>query len=342
MKMQRLLAGVALAAVLGGVAYFAEEQAPLGARMGDAAQNFLASLSEEQRAKCTFDFDSKERINFAFVPLQDRDRKPTRKGLSLGEMTDGQRKAVMELLKTGTSEKGYEQALTIISLESILAELEKGRALVRDPGWYFVSIFGKPARTGRWGWRLEGHHLSLNFTIADGKVLSATPAFFGANPAEIRTGDRKGKRVLPEVDDSARELFKSLDDAQKKIALQPNHFPEPTQQVAAEKVGDPVGLPASQMTAEQKAKLEELLKAYTSRMPPAIAAAQLKSVQEGGFDKIHFAFTGGTGNNEPHTYRVQGPTFIVQFLNVQNDSQNNPANHIHSAWRELPKDFGLQ
>jgi hypothetical protein len=342
MKLLRALIAVAVVGVVGGVAYFAQEQAPLGARMADAAQGLLASLSDEQRAKINFDFDDKERFNYAFVPLQDKEKKPTRKGLRLEEMTDGQKKAVLELLKSGTSDKGFEQAVTIMSLETILHDLEKNGAMVRNPGWYFVTIFGKPARTGKWGWRIEGHHLSLNFTVVDGQVLSSTPAFFGANPAEIKFGERKGTRTLKDVEDFARDLFKSLDEEQKKVALQPKHFGEPTQHVAAEKAGEPVGLAASKMTEAQRATLEKLLKAYTARMPEGVAAAQWKLVTDGGLDKVHFAYTGGVSDGEPHSYRVQGPNFIVQFLNVQDDSAKNPANHIHSAWRELPSDFGVR
>jgi hypothetical protein len=227
-------------------------------------------------------------------------------------------------------------------LEPILGDLEKNGAMVRNTGWYFVTIFGKPSKTGSWGWRIEGHHLSLNFTIVDGQVQSATPAFFGANPADVKTGSKKGTRILKDIEDIARDLFKSLDENQKKLALQPKHFGEFAQREPREKVGEPVGLPASQMNETQRETLEKLLKAYTAKMPEPVAVAQWKMVQEGGLDKVYFAYTGGTNDGEPHTYRVRGPKFIVQFLNVQDDSAKNPANHIHSAWRELPSDFGLK
>jgi Protein of unknown function (DUF3500) len=342
MKSFRLLAAVVIVAALGGVAYFAGEEAPLGSKMADAAEQFLGSLSEEQKAKCTFAFDDKERVNWIFVPVQDKELKPGRKGLRLEEMSEKQRQTVLDLLKTGTSESGYQQAVTIMSLETILHDLEKSGAMVRNPGWYFLSIFGKPARTGKWGWRIEGHHLSLNFTIVDGEVASATPAFFGANPAEIKTGDRKGQRTLKDVEDAARELFASLDDEQKKTALQSKHFGEPTQYAPAEKIGTPVGLAGDKMNAKQKGLLEQLLKVYVARMPKAIADAQWKKVADGGFDSVYFAYTGGLKDGEPHTYRVQGASFIVQFLNAQEDAQRNKANHIHSAWRELPSDFAIR
>jgi hypothetical protein len=341
MKMIRVAAAVLALAAVGGVAYLAKEKEPAGGRMADAAQTFLQGLSVQQRAKAMFAFDDEERTNWIFVPVQDKDRRPGRKGLRLEEMTEDQKKTVLELLKTGTSESGFKQAVTIMSLESVLHDLEKNGTMVRNPGWYFVSIFGVPAKTGKWGWRIEGHHMSLNFTVADGKVQSATPAFFGANPAEFKFGERKGERVLPDVEDLARDLFKSLDGEQKKAALQPKHFGEPTEKKSSEKVGQPAGLAAAKMTAAQKATLTKLLKAYTARMPEDVAQAQWKSVTNGGIDAIYFAYTGSTELGQGYTYRVQGPSFIVQFLNVQADSAKNPANHIHSAWREIPNDFGL-
>jgi hypothetical protein len=340
-KMIRVMTAVVVLAAVGGVAYMAKEKEPAGGRMADAAQKFLDGLTAEQKAKATFGFDDKERTNWIFIPVQDKERRPGRKGLRLEEMSDDQKKAVLELLKTGTSDSGFKQAVTIMSLEALLRDLEKNGAMVRNPGWYFVSIFGTPAKTGKWGWRIEGHHMSLNFTVADGKIQSATPAFFGSNPAEIKFGDRKGERILPEVEDLARGLFQSLDEDQKKVVLQPKHFGEPTAQTPAEKVGKPIGLSAAKMTEAQKAILMKLLKAYTNRMTDDVAQAQWKSIADGGVDAIHFAYTGSTEPGKGYTYRVQGPTFIVQFLNVQEDSAKNPANHIHSAWRELPSDFGL-
>jgi hypothetical protein len=173
-------------------------------------------------------------------------------------------------------------------------------------------------------------------------VASATPAFFGANPAEVKTGDRMGLRVLKDVEDAARELFQALDEAQKKVALQTKSFGEPSQHESAEKVGMPIGIAGDKLTDKQKDLLEKLLKAYTARMPGPVAAAQWKKVAGDGLDRVYFAYTGGVKDGEPHTYRVQGPSFIVQFLNTQTDAQNNAANHIHSAWRELPSDFGLR
>src|SRR5262249_18605741 len=249
---------VALAAAV-GIAYVAQENQSAGVQMTDAADKFLASLTAEQKEKATYDFDNKERTNWYFVPLQDQNKRSTRKGLPLEDMTAEQKRAALGLIKAGTSDKGYTKATTIMSLEAILAELEKGGAMVRKPQWYFFTIFGTPSKNAKWGWRVEGHHLALNFVIDKGKVVAATPAFFGANPATVQDGPRKGLRTLPEAEDLARALFQSLDDDQKKVALQEKQFPEIEQGKAAPNLGAPKGLPAAQMTDQQREQLVKLL-----------------------------------------------------------------------------------
>jgi hypothetical protein len=275
------------------------------------------------------------------VPLQDKQRRPTRKGLPLGEMTPEQKEAALGLVRAGTSPEGYKEATTLMSLEAILHELEKGGTNVRDPGWYFFTIFGEPRRTGRWGWRVEGHHLSLNFLVDGGKVVAATPAFFGANPATVQSGPRKGLRTLAPAEDLAKELFKALDEDQKKIAHQKEQFAEIQGRTPTPKVGAPKGLPAAQMTEKQRGLLLQLLESYAQRLPGDIAAAEMSAVRQHGLEQVHFAYAGGLESGQPHSYRIQGPSFVVEFLNIQSDSARNPANHIHSAWRHLKGDFGL-
>jgi hypothetical protein len=336
-----MLLALMMVAALAGVAYVRQVNEPAGSKMVNAADRLVASLNAEQKTKATFDFDNKERFNWHFVPLQDNQRRPTRKGLPLEEMTAEQKEAAKALVAAGTSSDGYTKATTIMSLESILRELEKGGRLVRNPEWYFFTIFGTPSKTGKWGWRVEGHHLSLNFTIDGGKVLAATPAFFGANPATVMQGPRKGTRTLPEADDLAKALFRALDEDQKKVAYQKERFPEIDAQNRAPDLGEPKGLPAAKMTEKQRGLLLRLLQAYASRMPDDVAEAEMSEVHKAGLDQIYFAYNGGLEPGKPHTYRVQGPTFVIEFLNEQADSAKNPANHIHSVWRNTKGDFGL-
>lgn len=340
MKLLRLVLALTTLASFVGVAFVAHNVPVTGPKMAAAARAFLDGLAAEQRVKATFPFDSPEREKWAFVPLQDGDKRPTRRGLRLEEMSARQREAAMALLRTGLSETGYQQATTIMSLESILRDLERGGANVRNPDWYFVTVFGAPSNAGKWGWRVEGHHLSLNFTVEGGQVASATPCFFGANPATVLAGDRKGLRATPEVDDLAAELFQSLGADQKNEALQAAHFPEVAANSAV-KLGEPKGIAAAKLTDGQRATLRKLIATYTARLPAEVARAETARIEAAGFAKVRFAFSGEPGAGNRHTYRIHGPTFAAEFLNLQADSARNPANHIHSAWRHLPKDFAL-
>jgi hypothetical protein len=342
MTPKRLLLVLVVTAGLVGVAYVGQDVDTSANRMATAGEKFLNSLTAEQKAKGAFDFDEKDRTNWQFVPYQDKQKQPLRKGLRLEELTAAQKQAALDLVKAGTSTEGFSKATTIMSLESILNELEKGGANIRNPEWYFFSIFGKPSRTGKWGWRVEGHHLSLNFTLDGGKVIGATPAFFGANPAEVKAGDRKGLRTLSESMDPALALVDSLDPEQKKVAIQAKQFGEIEAGKPSANVGDPVGLPAAKMNEKQRDLLNKLIKGYADRLSPEQAAVELQKIKEAGFDKVHFAFAREEEKpGKPYTYRVHGPTFVIEFVNTQADSARNPANHIHSAWRNIKGDFGL-
>jgi hypothetical protein len=340
MTFKQLFLVLGLVGVMAGVGFLARETEKAGPRMTVAAEKLLAGLDDGQKARATFAFDDKERTRWFFTPQQAAG-KATRKGLRLAEMNDKQKKLTLDLLHASTSEAGYKKATLVMSLESILADLEKRGRIVRDPQWYFVSVFGTPAKTGKWGWRIEGHHLSLNFTLDGGQIVSATPCFYGANPAVVKGGKRKGLETLPEAAEPFRALVKLLDDDQRKVAQQKKQFPEIEEAKAKPGVGAAVGLAATKMNDRQKAELHRLIKGYAERMLPEVAAAELAEVKKAGLDKVHFAYAGDGTPGKPYTYRVQGPTFVIEFLNEQRDSAGNPANHIHSSWRNIKGDFGL-
>jgi len=298
--------------------------------MAEAANNFLNALTPEQQAKATFEFKDDERFDWHFIP------KP-RKGLPFKEMTPGQQKLAHALLCSGLSSRGYGKAVTIMSLDDILKAMENGKGPTRDPDLYYFSIFGKPAETGIWGWRVEGHHLSLNFVVRGDEVLAATPAFFGANPAEVREGPRQGLRVLGEEETLGRQFVKSLSPEQQQMAIVTNLAPKEMITGNARKVQllNPPGLAAAKMSDAQKAALRNLLADYAYRHRAEVAEADLKKIDAAGFDQVHFAWAGGIEPGDPHYYRVQGPTFLLEY----DDTQNN-ANHIHTVWRDLANDFG--
>jgi hypothetical protein len=339
----RLAALAVTAAALVAVTLVGQDEPKNSAgKMKVAADKFLAALTPELKQKAVFGFTDPHRTKWYFTPQQDKQKRYTRKGARLEEMTQPQKAAAMALLRTGLSEKGYEQATSIVGLENLLGELEgpKG-AMTRNPGWYFVSVFGEPSPTGKWGWRFEGHHVSVNYTLDKGEVVSATPLLFGVNPAEVKDGPKKGLRVTPGIEDEARALIKSLSGEQNKVAAQPKEFGEIKEGQPTADVGKPVGVTADKLSPQQRATLAKLLKAYTDRMPADLAAAEQKRADATPPEKLYFAYWGSPEPGKPYTYRVYAPEFVVEFLNVQADSAKNPANHIHSAWRRLPADFAI-
>lgn len=298
--------------------------------MSEAATHLLAALNSEQKAKCSFELSSDERKNWHFIPK-------ARKGLTFKEMTPAQRNLAHGLLATGLSQRGYLKATTIMSLEDVLKEIEQGKGPVRDPEMYYVSIFGTPGAQDLWGWRVEGHHLSLNFTVAGGTNVAVTPSFLGTNPAEVRTGQRQGLRVLAAEEDLARHLVQDLDESQKKVAIYTNTAPGDIITGADRQAHllEPQGLNAAKLNAAQRELLWEVIREYVYRYRPELADRDLKKIEQAGLEKIWFAWAGSTEPKQGHYYRIQGPTFLMEYDNTQNN-----ANHIHAVWRDLENDFG--
>jgi hypothetical protein len=339
MKRRRWLGAILVLVVVAGAAYVGQESAPAGARMARAAERFVSGLDEQQKQNALLPFDSPNRSQWFFTPQQDNKRQPTRKGLAFKDMKGPQRQAAIDLLAAGASQVGKEKALDVMSLEAVLRDIEKPGGIVRDPDWYFVTIFGTPGPTGRWGWRLEGHHLSLNFTVENGQVTGATPSFYGANPREVLAGSRKGHQALAKEESLARELVLSLKPEQQKVAIIDEKTPkfEIAEGTPQPSLGDlPKGLAAAEMSEPQKKLLVALLSEYTGKLANDLGGPLMKQVHQAGLDKVHFAWWGGVQPRQPHVYRVQGPTFLLEYVCVQNDG-----NHIHSCWRNLTGDFGL-
>lgn len=316
--------------------------------MEQAAKAFLSALSDEQKSKATFAFDAPfealasrpvattnpslpppdERRNWHFIPR-------ARKGLPIKEMTTEQRLLAHALLATGMSHRGYAKAVSIMSLESILAILEKDRVggAVRDPELYFFSIFGTPGKEP-WGWRVEGHHLALNFTAAGGAAPVMTPSFFGTNPGEVKEGPRAGTRILGVEEELGRSLVKSLDEAQRKKAIILAEAPKEILNVPGRNDSKPEGIPWGELKEDQRDTLRKLVFEYLFRHRPDVAGEEMKRIGK-NLAGLHFAWAGGLERGEPHYYRVQGGSFVLEYDNVQNG-----ANHVHCVWRDFDRDFG--
>jgi len=320
-------------------ATYAADRSP--ANMADAANKFLSTLTPEQKKTVSFAFDNvKERERFGFVPTEMHPRV----GLTIEKMTEPQRQAAHNLLKTGLSQKGYMTATSIMELETILNGIEnppgakpRETPLERNPLKYFVWVFGTPSEKGTWGWKVEGHHVSLNFTVAGGHMVSAAPHFFGSNPAEVKDGPKKGLRVLGFEEDPARELVMALDAGQRTKAVINTTAPNDivTRNEGTISALSPTGIAATDLQPKQREMLMRVVDAYVAVMAPDIAADRMAALKKAGLDKISFAWAGETERGKKHYYRVQGPTFLIEFDNTQNDG-----NHVHSVWRDFNGDFG--
>ncbi len=295
--------------------------------MADAANAFLKSLDEAQAKKARYPFKDDERENWKFVPAE-------RNGLPLKEMNAGQRALSRKLLETGMSESGLSKVDAINALEKLLGELEN-RPEHRDPERYFTTIFGEPTATGTWGWRYEGHHTAVNFTIVEGKTISATPTFLGSNRAETTEGRLKGTRPLGKEEDLARVLAKSLKDGGKAVVF--SETPPAEILTSADrkiKQLDPVGIPTSEMTEAQKEQLMALVAEYANRHRSYVADVYLRKVKA-DLANVRFGWGGGLEKGQAYYYRVQGSDFLIEACNIQND-----ANHMHTVWRNREGDFG--
>jgi hypothetical protein len=320
---------VAIARSATAPAALSEVEGPPPPGLVTAARGFLDSLSPELKQKAQFPLDADERMNWFYTPVP-------RKGLTLKDMNEAQRTAALNLLRAGLSEKGYSRAETIRALEDVLVEMG-GNPRQRDRELYYFTVFGEPGPKSTWGWRYEGHHISQNWTVVNGAAMATTPQFFGANPAEVRQGSRKGTRAIAVEEDLAFELLRSLDAAQRKAAIldakAPNDILTTNSREAA--IQEDRGLAYAQMNAGQKALLVKLIETNAEAQPQAVARERVARVRAAGLDAVKFAWMGAAEKGEGHYYRVQGPTFLIEFDNTQND-----ANHIHLVWRDFKGDWG--
>lgn len=296
-----------------------------------AANNLLAALTPEQKAASVYAMDHDHRLDWHFVPLE-------RKGTTLKEMTPQQRHLTTALLAASLSSKGLVKASSIMSLEQVLQGIEgPNRRFSRDPEQYHVSIFGEPGPGKTWGWRFEGHHLSLSFTIVDGEHISATPMMMGSNPAIVPEGPHKGLQVLADEQNWGCELARSLSDSQKGKAILSGQVPADIITGDQRKISplEPAGIRWTELDDRQRELVWRLVTTYVERARGEIAAADLQKIVTAGKENIHFAWAGGTEPGEGHYYRIQGPTFLIEYDNTQHN-----ANHVHCVYRDFTEDFG--
>ena len=334
LSMLRLTVAATLITLFAGGAIVGSQKS--ASNMAKAAAGFLDSLTPEQRSRVAFPFESEDRLRWHFIPNETFPRK----GLMIKDMNETQRRLAHDLLRSGLSARGYLKVTSIIELEDILRVIEAGGKLARNKEEYLLSIFGTPAAKGQWGWRFEGHHISVRFAVADGAVthnIASSPMFLGANPAQVQEGDKKGLRVLADEEDAARALVVALPAELHKQAIVDAVAPSDilTMNKTDIKPLPDQGVLYAALPAKQQALLSRLIEVYTSNMETDIAAERLAKIRAAGMDKIRFAWRGETDKGKKHYYSVQGPTFLIEYDNTQNNG-----NHIHSVWRDFEGDFG--
>lgn len=337
----RLAAAIAAVGLFSLAGAFGVYQAPPDAidapevakELAVAAQRFLDTLEPGVQAK--YLFQDAERGNFHFFPIG-------RRGVPLKQLKEGQRHLALSLMSATLSHVGAQKALTIMSLGDYLKEVDKSPNIHRDSDQYHVTVFGTPSADGNWGYRFEGFHLSLNVTILRGRWISVTPSFIGAIPATIPDGPRKGLQVLEQETELGRSLAKSLTLEQKKAGFGP--IPDflketvggfTTGNVRKLERGTPKGLAAKAMTAEQRDTLMKLVRTHLGRIRKELADQDLARIDRAGVEKIHFQWAGGLKPGEAHHYLIQGPTFLIEYDNTQDE-----ANHVHCIYRDFDNDFG--
>lgn len=322
---------VAVACVAGAATIASQRSATA---MSNAAAAWLSSLEPEKRERASFAFDSEERLRWHFVPNEMHPRK----GVTFKEMSEPQREFAHALLKTGLSARGHLTASAIMELEKVLVVMEgEKRRFPRDHDAYYVSVFGTPGDKAAWGWRFEGHHVSLRFDVVGGSMTASSPAFFGTNPAEVREGPQKGTRLLAAEEDTARALVEMLDPAQRAVAVILPEAPADILTMVAPQVTplSPAGIKITALTKPQRDALMKIVDVYAATVAPDVAAERMARVHKAGLDNITFAWAGSIEKGQKHYYRVQGPSFLIEYDNTQNNG-----NHIHSVWRDFNGDFG--
>lgn len=300
---------------------------PVTSEMTNAAKTFLACLNDAQKKQATFTFKNEERENWHFVPM-------VRAGLRFGELKAHQQHLAFGLLGTGLSQKGLLTATQIMTLEQILAD-RGGDPEHRNTEKYYLAIFGDPTNEKPWGWRFEGHHLSLNFTVMDHRVIGF-PAFFGTNPAELKKGPLKGMRPLGEIEDAARKLALSLKSSDKSPVFSEKAVKEIlTHQDRSAEAQEVQGVNSKNLSASELEQLLSVIQEVSGFLRRDLTGEPLRKISSLQRKDLSFGWAGPLEKGKGHYFRIQGKDFLIEYANTQND-----ANHAHLVWRDLKNDFG--
>lgn len=323
--------GLGIVTCAAGLAAVAGESPKASSAQRAAAEAFVRSLSDAERAKALRPLDDPERTKWYFA-------RGSRAGLFLRDMDAATRAATLALVDTFLSAAGREQWRLIRVVEAINGADEKA-AGVTTPTYgddlYAVHFFGAPSDPA-WAFEIEGHHFVLHAACV-GDAVTVTPMFSGSFPAEIARGDDKGRRPLGAAVEVAFELARSFDDAQRKAARIMDGTPaDVLWAVGADaKAPEMKGVARASMTDAQKALVDRLLAVHAGLLEEGVANAQLREWRSKHAGELAFAFVGETLLDKPHYYRLATPCFTIEY-----DSTNADASHVHCVWSDPANNFG--
>jgi hypothetical protein len=303
-------------------------------QIAESVLGWLDILDPAQRAKAAYPFGSSERFTWDYRP-------GTRQGLSLAAMTEEQRTAAWAIVDAALSVRGAGEVRAITALEPILGELERQSrraGIRRDPELYWFTVFGDPAGSSSWSWRLGGHHVAIQVTFADGRLIGAAPSFLGANPATVPGGPFAGHRAIDGEETLARALLATLSPEQRRLAVVDAAAPPDIRSGNGRRaaLGEvPAGIAIRDLDERQRGGLERLIRQYLDRANPAIAEVEWGRIRAADLAPITFAWAGPDEPGRGHYYAIRGPRLLIEYDNTQDG-----ANHIHSVWRDPTNDWG--
>lgn len=298
-----------------------------GPGAGNLVRALLDHLGAEQVDAARLTVDDDERRSWSYLPGE-------RVGLALHLLPREAQQHVLRVVAAALRPHAFAQVTAIMALEDVL-DVSEGGSGRRHRGDYWITVFGMPG-DDRWGWRFEGHHVSVNVSVVAGDVR-AVPLFLGANPARVTHDGAAVTRPLAREEDVARDLLGALDPASLGTAVVERRAPDDivTRMLPSIEDPEPSGLSAAAMEAPARRTLRRLIEVYLERVPAEVTAQTRARLDAGGWDEVHFQWRGSTERGEPHYYAVTGPRLLVEY-----DNTANGANHVHTVLRDPQGDFG--
>ncbi len=304
-----------------------------GQMMLDRTKNWLAKLNAEQNEEARFAFDSRRRATWnymtgsSFAP-----------GVALEKMTAEQKDLALDLLATGLSRSGLETAMNIMLQQDILRDEWGKGSPDRNRERFSLMIFGEPSETGLWGWRWEGHHLTITYTLKGTEVVAHTPKAFSSEPNTVPSGPHKGLVLLPENETLGRAIFRDLSNKNRRQALineaslgNIKALPGREKQFSLRE-----GVALGDLSQPQMDMIRRLIEVYTSdHLTPAFANEQQSRMKEQDLAAARFGWAGPNVADESFYYRLHGETFLIEFATLRNQPQ-----HQHTIVHDLQRNLG--